>query len=169
MKRLLAAIPLAFGACAPETTDFRTTDQSDPSDSDRASYRLQVGDRGAARVQVWSKGGYIGTSDEPMTHVGFDIDNTGTVPLVFDVDALHLEVAGSDDRELPTPRFVAVTPLGPAKIAIPPGTTSTFNSYFELRSHPTEVEKMEVRWKLSAGSADIDQLTSFVREDVVIE
>lgn len=166
MNRLLAAIPFAFASCAPDTTDFRTTDQSDPSDPERgASYRLRVGQRGAARVQVWSYGGYFGTSDEPMTHIGFDIHNTGTEPLVFDVSDLRLAVEGAQDRKLPPPKLTAVTPLGPEKIRIPPGASTMFDSYFELRSAPVEVEKMQVRWKLSADSAEIEQLTTFVRND----
>lgn len=166
MRRILATIPLAVATCTPETTSFRTTDQTDPSEPDKgASYRVRIGERGAARVQVWSNGGYIGTSEEPMTHVGFDIHNTGAVPLVFDVNAMQLVVEGEHDAELPPPKFVAVTPLGPSRIAIAPGSSSMFDSYYELSTKPREVEKMEVRWKLSAGSAAIDQLTTFVRDD----
>lgn len=165
MNRLVAAIPLAFASCTPETTSFRTTDQADPSDADGASYRLRVGERGAARVRVWSNGGYFGTSDEPMTHVGFDIQNTGAIPLVFDVDALALAVAGKHDSPLPPPKFVTVTPLGPARIQIAPGTSSMFDSYYELGTKPSAVQKMRVRWKLSAEGSAVDQLTTFVRDD----
>jgi hypothetical protein len=165
MNRLLAAIPLAVASCTPETTEFRTTDQSDPSDPDRgASYRVRVGQRGAARVQVYSYGGYFGTSDEPMTHVGFDIHNTGSEPLVFDVRDLHLAVEGAQARRLPSPRLTAVTPLGPEKIRIPPGSSTMFDSYFQLKNAPVEVERMQVRWKLSADSAEVEQLTTFVRD-----
>jgi hypothetical protein len=167
MRRILATIPLAVATCTPsETTQFRTTDQSDPSEPDKgASYRLRIGERGAARVQVWSNGGYLGTSDEPMTHVGFDIHNTGAVPLEFDVNALRLAIEGEHDADLPPPKFVAITPLGPSRIAIAPGSSSMFDSYYELSTKPTEVEKMEVRWKLAAGNTSIDQLTTFVRDD----
>lgn len=167
MKPLLAAIPLAVASCTPsETTSFRTTEQSDPSDPDKAAhYRLRIGQHGAARVHVWSNGGYIGTSDEPMTHVGFDIHNTGAVPLIFDVDALQLSVEGDDDAALPPPKFVTVTPLGPAKIAIEPGSSSMLDSYYELRSKPTDVDKMEVRWRLAAGHEVADESTTFVRDD----
>jgi hypothetical protein len=166
MNRLLATIPFAFASCTPETTEFRTTDQSDPSDPERgASYRLRVGQRGAARVQVWSYGGYFGTSDEPMTHIGFDIHNTGTESLVFDVSDLHLALEGAQARRLPSPKLTAVTPLGPEKIRIPPGSSTMFDSYFQLKIAPVEVEKMQLRWKLSAGSAEIEQLTTFVRDE----
>jgi hypothetical protein len=166
MNRLIATIPFAFAACSPDTTEFRTTEESDPSDPERgASYRLRVGQRGQARVQVWSYGGYFGTSDEPMTHIGFDIHNTGTEPLVFDVSDLHLAVEGAQDRRLPAPTLTAVTPLGPEKIRIAPGSSTMFDSYFLLKTAPVEVEKMQVRWKLSADSAEVEQLTTFVRDD----
>jgi hypothetical protein len=166
MNRLLAAIPFAFASCTPETTEFRTTDESDPTDPEHgAYYRLRVGPRGAARVQVWSYGGYFGTSDEPMTHIGFDIHNTGTEPLVFDVNDLRLAVEGAQARKLPAPKLTAVTPLGPEKIRIAPGSSTMFDSYFQLRSAPVAVEKMQVRWKVSAGSAEVEQLTTFVRDE----
>jgi hypothetical protein len=166
MNRLITAIPFALASCTPDTTEFRTTEESDPSDPERgASYRLRVGQRGAARVQVWSHGGYFGTSDEPMTHVGFDIHNTGTEPLVFDVSDLRLMVEGAQERRLPSPNLTAVTPLGPEKIRIPPGSSTRFDSYFQLKNAPVEVEKMQVRWRLSADSAGIEQLTTFVRDN----
>jgi hypothetical protein len=164
MNRLLAAIPFAFASCTPETTEFRATEETDPSDPERgASYRIRVGQRGAACVQVWSYGGYVGTSDEPMTHVGFDIRNTGAEPLVFDVSDLRLAIQGPQGRKLPLPKLTSVTPLGPEKIRIPPGSSTRFDSYFQLTTPPAEVEKMQVRWALSAGSAETEHLTTFVR------
>ena len=166
MNRLLAAIPFALASCTPETTEFRTTEESDPSDPERGtSYRVRVGQRGAACVQVWSKGSYVGTSDEPMTHVGFDIHNTGSEPLVFDVGDLRLALEGDRNRKLPSPQLTAVTPLGPEKIRIPPGSSTRFDSYFQLETPPTAVEKMQVRWKLSAGASEAAQVTTFVRDD----
>jgi hypothetical protein len=164
MNRLLTAIPFALASCTPDTTEFRTTDESDPSDPERgASYRLRVGQHGSARVQVWSYGGYVGTSDEPMTHVGFDIHNTGTQPLVFDVSDLRLAVEDAQARKLPPPKLTSVTPLGPEKIRIPPGSSAMFDSYFQLKTQPADVEKMQVRWTLSADSSEIEQHTTFVR------
>ena len=164
MNRLLAAIPFALASCTPDTTEFRTTEETDPSDPERdASYRLRIGQRGEARVQVWSNGGYFGTSDEPMTHVGFDIHNTGSEPLVFDVSDLRLAIEGPQGRKLPLPKLTAVTPLGPEKIRIPPGSSTRFDSYFQLTTPPAEVEKMQVRWALSADSAETEHLTTFVR------
>lgn len=166
MNRLLATLPLAFASCTPETTSFRTTDQSDPAETDKSAYyALRVGERGAAVVHVWSNGGYIGTSDEPMTHVGFDIENRGAVPIVFDVDALRLSIAGKHVARLPPPRFVAVTPLGPAKVPIDPGTSALLDSYYELAVRPRSVDTMQIRWTLRAGPASVEQVTTFVRDD----
>src|SRR5690349_21075266 len=73
----------AVAACGPETTSFRTTDRGDGSERagpPAAAYVV----RDAAQVRVWSNGGYIGSSDEPMTHVAFEI--RATRPVVFDSD-----------------------------------------------------------------------------------
>jgi hypothetical protein len=98
-----------------------------------------------------------------MTHVGFDIRNTGAEPLVFDVSDLRLAIEGPQGRKLPLPKLTSVTPLGPEKIRIPPGSSTRLDSYFQLTTPPAEVEKMQVRWALSAGSAETEHLTTFVR------
>ena len=166
MVKLLAALPIVLAACGPETTSFRTTDRSDPAESTGAAfYQLRVGERGAATVHVWSNGGYIGTSDEPMTHVGFDIRNTGSRPIVFDEDALQLVVTGKSGVPLPATKFVTVTPLGPAQVTIAPGASSLLDAYYQLGVRPRTVEAMRVRWSIHAGADTAEQITSFVRDD----
>lgn len=161
MKRHYLAAILAFAACSPETTSFRSTDASDPA---RPAAAMQVVD-GTVHVDVWSNGGYIGTSDEPMTHVGFEIRNAGAQPIVFDSDALSLTVFDKHGAAMSPAKFVAVTPLGPAKIAIAPGTSTTLDSYFVLPAGPRVVEKMRVRWMLRIGDRRYPQASSFVRDD----
>jgi hypothetical protein len=163
----LAAL-LAVAACGPETTSFRTTDQGDGSERagpPAAAYSVRVGDRHAARVYVWSNGGYIGTSDEPMTHIGFEIRNTGGKPVVFDGDAMQLLLLDNRGKALPPATFTAVTPLGPAQVPIAAGSTATLDAYFMLPVRPRGVETMRVRWSLQLGDARYDQTTSFVRDD----
>jgi hypothetical protein len=166
--KIIAAIPLAVASasCTPETTSFSTTDQTDPSDPDGAAYyEVRLGKRGSARVHVWSNGGYFGTSDEPMTHVGFDIYNTGPVPLVFDTTGLGLTIKGKHDAWLPPPTFVRLTPLAPPQITIGPGSSTMFDAYYELGTRPTNVQKMHVRWELVAEGEPIAEQTTFVRDD----
>ena len=159
--RIHLAVLLAIAACGPETTSFRTTDATDPA---RPAAALQLAE-GGARVDVWSNGGYIGTSDEPMTHVGFDIRNPGTAPLIFDSDALTLTVFDKHGAALLPAKFVTVTPLGPAKIAIGPGESKAFDTYFMLPVSPRTVQTMRVRWMLRIGDHRYPQQASFVRDD----
>jgi len=151
----LVALALALAACGPETTSFRTTDRSDPADG-AALYEAK-----GATVHVWSNGGYIGSSDEPMTHVGFDIRNTGARPIVFDGDALQLVITGNQGAPLPAARFVTITPLGPSQVTIAPGADVQLDSYYQLPVRPRVVEAMTIRWSLGGGT----QITSFVRDD----
>lgn len=151
----LVALALALAACGPETTSFRTIDRSDPANG-AALYSLS-----GATVHVWSNGGYIGSSDEPMTHVGFVIRNDGARPIVFDGDALHLVLTGKHGVALPAARFVTITPLGPSQVTITPGAETQLDTYYQLPVRPRAVEGMQVRW--SVGGREV--VTSFVRDD----
>lgn len=161
MNRLPLTALFVFAACGPETTSFRTTDGSDPDRPSAALYAMHD----AARVDVWSNGGYFGSSGEPMTHIGFEIRNTSSAPIVFDSDALRLVVFGAYGALLPPARFTAVTPLGPAQVSIAAGATKTLEAYFVLPVRPRRIDAMRVRWSLKIGNTGYDQISSFTRDD----
>ena len=161
MKRVLLTSLLALAACTAETTSFRATDASDPSRPTAAMHAVSDG----VRVDVWSNGGYIGASDEPMTHVGFEVRNTTATQVVFDSDSLALAVFDKRGATLAPARFVAVTPLGAAKLAIGAGETKTFDAYFLIPVTPRAIETMRVRWQLWIGNRAHAQTSSFVRDD----
>ncbi len=150
MKLPFACI-VAIAACGPETTSFRTTDET--------TTKVDT-----TTVRVFSSGGYISASEEPMTHVGFEITNRGTAPIVFDVDGLRLIALDKHGMTVPT-SFVTVTPLGPEQIQIAPGTTTELDAYFRLGLRPRVVDTMRVRWRLRAGDRVITKTTSFTRDD----
>jgi hypothetical protein len=157
------AVLLAIAACGPETTSFRTSDQGDSTDRagpSAAAYAMRGVD-----VHVWSNGGYIGSSDEPMTHLGFEIRNSSAHAVVFDSDALALALFDKRGATLPAAAFTAVTPLGPAQVAIAPGTTTQLDVYFRLPVRPRVVETMRVRWVVKIGDDRVMQVTRFVRDD----
>jgi hypothetical protein len=164
MRILPIATMLALAACAPESTSFRTTDQGDGSERTgppAAAYRVAD----IAKVHVWSNGGYISTGEEPMSHVGFEIQNTSPRPIVFDSDALQLLVFDKDGQPLPTATFTAVTPLGPARVPIAAHETTTLDVYFLLPVRPKVVDTMRLHWSLMLGDERYEQSTSFVRDD----
>ena len=151
----------AMAACGPESTSFRTTDRGDGSEHPAAMYVV----RDAVQVRVWSNGGYIGSSEEPMTHVGFEIHNTSAHAIVFDTDALGLAVFDKYGASLPAARFVTLTPLGPAQMPIASGATAALDAYFLLPVRPRIVNTMRVRWTLRIDDGRVEEITSFVRDD----
>lgn len=161
MRSLRIATLALLAACSGETTSFRTTDRSDADRTNAASYAV----RDAALVHVWSNGGYIGASEEPMTHVAFEIRNTGAHAIVFDTDALAIGLGDTRGAALPAARFVTVTPLGPAKVTIEAGATTTLDAYFLLPVRPRLVEAMHVRWALVIDDVRAERTTAFVRDD----
>lgn len=161
MRTLGIAAVCAVAACGgPETTSFRTTDRGDGLQPG-AAYNLRDG----AIVHVTSNGGYIASSDEAMTHVGFEIRNTSKHTVVFDGDALALALFDKHGAPLPAARFVSVTPLGPAQVPIASGTTKTLDAQFLLPVRPRVVDTMRVSWTLGIDDARDQQVTSFVRDD----
>lgn len=161
MKPLHVVAIAVLAACGPETTSFRPTDANDPARP--AAARVTVAND--VRVDVWSNGGYIGASDEPMTHVGFEVQNASASAIVFDTSQLELTVFDKRSAALPLARFVAVTPLGPAQIAIGPGETKTFDAYFLLPVRPRVVDAMRVRWQIRIDDRHVRQTSTFVRDD----
>ena len=151
----------AVAACGPETTSFRTSDRGD-GEQPGAVYEL----RGTVLVRVTSNGGYIGSSDEPMTHVGFEIRNNGSRSIVFDSDALVLTLFDKYNAPLPAARFVSVTPLGTALVPIASGTTTNLDAYFMIPVMPRVVDTMRVRWSVRVDDVRDVHITTFVRDDL---
>jgi hypothetical protein len=173
MPHRLAA-PLAVGiacaacaACGSDATSFRPIDRSDPDRAGppRASYDVHIAGQLVAQAHTWSSGGYMSSSDEPMTHLGFRIVNRGARPVIFDGDALDLAVFDDDSTRLPATQLTSITPLGPSLIVIQPAMAAVFAAYFQLPVRPRAVETMEVRWTLHAGDGEYHQITGFVRDD----
>ena len=159
---------ILLAACGPETTSFRTTDRADEAERagpPAAAYDVRLSDQPIAKVHVWSSGGYVSISHEPMTHIGFEIQNTSSHPIVFDGDALELVVFDASFAALPPTRFMTTTPLGPAQLPIAPGKTITLASYFLLPVRPRVVDTMQVRWSLRANDQTYLQITRFTRDD----
>ena len=91
----------------PDTTSFRPFERVDPEHAGppRVAYDVKFTEHRAARAHVWSSGGYVSSTDQPMTHIGFEIRNATTRPLAFDADAMELVCAeaGSSTQSTATP------------------------------------------------------------------
>jgi len=172
MSQRLAAIVATLvagtaAACGAETTSFRPTDRSDPHHAGppSAAYDVYLAGQLVARAHVWSNGGYVSSSDEPMTHLGFEINSATMRPLTFDADALELALYDGDGATLPAARFTAITPLGPSLVIVPPASSAVLGAYFLLPVRPRTVEAMQLRWTLRTETDEYREITGFVRED----
>lgn len=163
--RTLALVGALLVACTPDTTtSFRSTERIDSTDPELPSpavYDLT----GVARVRVWSGGGYMGTSEDPMTHVGVAVENTGKRALLFDGEAASLALYDEAGALLPAPELSVIVPLGPSKVTIAPGAKATFEMHYRLGVKLSRVAAMTARWTLIAGKERIARTTSFVRDD----
>jgi len=156
-----------LAACGSETTTFRSTDRGDGADRigpPAAAYDLHAGGE-AAHAYVWSRGGYISNTDEPMVDVGFEVHNLGKHPIVFDDDALALELFDRDGRAMSPASLVAVVPLGAAKVVIAPGATVMLEAAFQTPVRPLVIQSMRAHWSIAIGDARQSEVTSFVRDD----
>ena len=165
---LLAVVVVGITACGPETTSFRPTDRTDPSHAGPPSavYDTYLAGQLVARTHVWSNGGYLSSTDDPMTHVGFEISSTTLRALAFDADALELAAFDSDGAALPAPTVTSITPSGgPPLISVPPASTLVLGVYFALPVRPRSVASMQVRWTLRTDAEEYRQVTGLVRDD----
>ena len=160
MRTLRIAALCAVAACGSETTSFRTTDRGD-GERPGAAYTIHD----TAQVHVSSNGGYIGSSDEAMTHVGFEIRNTSKHSVVFDGEALGLALYDKYGAPLSAARFVSVTPLGPAQVPVASGATTVLDAYFLIPVRPRVVDTMRVHWTLRIDDSRDEEITTFVRDD----
>ena len=161
-----AFLAVAAAACSPETTSFRSTDRVDSSEADVPTPAI-VDLRDVARVRVWSTGGFIGSSEDPMTQIGIKIDNVSRRPIVFEGDAAALAIFDAQGVALADPVLTSIVPLGPSQVAIGPGASVTLDLYFKLPVRPRQVASMRARWAVIAGGERIVRSTSFVRDDEI--
>jgi hypothetical protein len=117
-----------------------------------------------ARVRAWAPGGYIGTSEDPMTQVTIQIENIGKRPIIFDGERTSLALFDETGSALPAPVLTSIVPLGPAQLAIPPGKTVQLDAQFKLAVRLNRVETMQARWMIIAADERVSQTASFVRD-----
>jgi len=146
-----------------------------PTGQPSATYPIAVvGDQGEERgrgdVRLWSDGAHATDAegdDQTTLHVGFELENTGSVPLAIDVAAIAVEARLRDGDGDETVRGLRpVRTAGGAEAA--PGTTSRLDLWFEPRrrdgelAEPSDVRAFELRWAvLAGGTVVLQQVTPF--------
>lgn len=163
MRFLLAAVFL-FAGCsthryfAPRENRNGTGPAGDPA----AVYVL--GDKPPiGEVRVWSRGAdriEVGDEDAVELHVGFEVENTGTEPLVLDAQGLvcsDVWVDGKRSTDLPPVRVA-----GEAEAA--PGRSAVLDAWFRPQAaDPYDLDGFSLRFRVRAGDRDaLVQVTPFV-------
>ncbi|HET7506475.1 MAG TPA: hypothetical protein VFK02_35895 [Kofleriaceae bacterium] len=168
LQLLAVAVSTLTGACAgcgPETTSFRALDKGDDAELPGAAYDVRMGESPIATVHVWSNGGYVSISKQPMTHVGFEIRNTSPQPIAFDTDALELTTFDNTATQLPRAEITSIEPSGPTLRPVRPGAAILIGAYFAIPVRPRAVEAMQIGWALRTGDLRYVQFTRFTRDD----
>ena len=160
--RALPILLVAAAGCTTQTTTFRSTDRVDSS---RAGPLAAVYELPDARVHVWSTGGFIGTSEDPMTQVGIEIENRGKRSIVFDGDAATLAIFDGSGTALPAPILTSIVPLGPARLEIKPATSVSLDLYFKLPVPLATVSTMRAGWTLQIDDGRHVGISGFTRDD----
>jgi hypothetical protein len=164
----VALSAISVVACGSEVTSFRPADRGDEPDHGgppAASYDVRVAEQPIADVRVWSTGGFISVSDEPMAQIGFEIRNRSSQRIAFDCDALELTVFDTTLTTLPPTRLTRLAPLGPPQVEVMPGKTAMLAAYFQLPVRPRAIDFMRVRWSLRSSDQRYSETTSFRRDD----
>lgn len=144
-----------------ETTSFRPTDRIDTSGTPLAAvYDIQD----AARVRVWSKGGFIGVGGAAMAHVGIHIANLSGHGIEFECSSFELAIFHESGVQLPDPMLAAYAPPGPSLMLILPRTGATLDLYFELVVQLQLVASMRASWFVVVAEQRIGRTTNFVRD-----
>ncbi|CAN5360550.1 hypothetical protein BH11MYX1_BH11MYX1_09860 [soil metagenome] len=146
-----------------ETTSFRPTDRLDTSGTPAVAL-YDIHD--VARVRVWSKGGFIGSTGDPTVRVCIQIENIGIRGIEFDGKTFELAIFHECGVQLPDPELTSIEPLGPSPRLIPPKTGVTLDLYFRLAVRPQLVASMRASWFILAAEERFVWTTNFVRDDL---
>lgn len=134
-----------------------------PGGQPAAVYPLASGEA-RGEVRLWSRGSDPGVGpDAGVTevHVGFELENTGSVPLQLAVDALQCDELVVGEQRL-AGVAAATTEGEPSAL---PGTTTRFHAWFRPGTGtPRDVVAFAVRFRIDAVAAPVLlQVTPFVR------
>ncbi len=134
-----------------------------PGGQPAAVYAVANGEANG-EVRVWSRGSDPGLGPDAgisEVHVGFEVENTGSVPLQLALDALQCDelVVGEQHLTGVAPAFTEGEPMAA------PGTTTRFHVWFRPGiGTPRDVVAFAVRFRIDAGAAPVLlQVTPFVR------
>lgn len=116
----------------------------------------------AGEVRLWSDGAVRREIDGEQVSrllLGFELENTGTVPLRLDVEQLHVRELRGAGQVLPELQPIQVQ----GSPAAEPGGVARVDLEFDPGDvTPRAIDSFQVRWEVSAGEARYAQVTPFL-------
>lgn len=163
MVRVTSLLLLAFAGCAGQRAAFRPTERVLAETSAglaQAVYDLPRAQGRAGEAKLWTDGIYR-EGERTIAHVGFEIENTGEVPIVLDLAALRLgevKTASGTRGEL-----VPTKTTGSAEVK--PHSVGIIETFFALPddTQPRDIEEFRVIWSARIGEERHAEFTPFVR------
>ena len=163
MLRATPLLLLAFAGCAGQRATFRPTERVLAETSQgfaQAVYDLPQAQGRAGEAKLWTDGVYR-EGDRTIAHVGFEIENTGDVPIVLDLGAVRLaqvKTAAGPRDDLAPARTTGAAEVKPHSV----GVVETFFALPE-DTKPRDIEEFRVIWSARVGEERRDEFTPFVR------
>ena len=165
MRAFAMLLVLVAGACSSHRYFMprENNNGTGPGWYPAAVYPVAAG-AAAGEVRVWSRGCYYGEADDAEAvelHLGFEIENTGSVPLAVDAGSVRCE-----DLSIGAQRLAGGAPArrqGDTEAG--PGATARFDLFFRLDEAraPRDVSGFSVRFQVLAASQPVlAQVTPFV-------
>lgn len=156
--------PFLLAAACANHRDFLPRENPNgcgPGGQPAAVYPVVAGEA-RGEVRLWSRGSgrADGGVDAPTeVHVGFELENTGSVPLRLAAEVLQL-----DELLVGEERYVEVRPARTAGAPLAePGRSTRFEAWFRpARGGPRDVVGFAVRFRIDAGERPVlVQVTPF--------
>ena len=129
-----------------------------------AIYRLTAAGRQFGEAKLWSQGAYETDGKRNVVHVGFEIHNTGELPIELRANDLRLDVMDDDRGPLSGLRSREGNAL-----QIAPGAIADASFLFELPPGlaPRNLIALRLHWNVHAGDKSYAQRTPFVEQSYV--
>jgi hypothetical protein len=161
MYRPFLCLPLLLCSCATDRlfAPRENVNGTGPSGMPAAVYQLAPPANG--EVRVWSEGAEcaeLDGGDATRLHVGFELENNGSEPLVLESGSVHIEGMATEQGNQP-----ALQPRIAVRTEAPPGKTARLDLEFAVDPEvmPRTIRGFEVHWRVVAGAEGYSQVTPF--------
>ncbi|MBL9076330.1 MAG: hypothetical protein JNL08_02430 [Planctomycetes bacterium] len=162
MRPLLLAVVFLFAGCSSHRffTPRENQNGTGPGGFPAAVYPL-AGSPPAGEVRLWSRGADRTEADDAVElHIGFELENSGTEPLVLDATALQCDALWIEGLQQ--------APLAPSRVSgqteARPGATASLDVWFRPPAETGHaIDGFAVRFRVAAGDRTVlAQTTPFV-------